>query len=169
MGVYFVSPALSDCDQRADRDRAPRRGRSPPAMGCSSKRRPTTLASPHDIRGARRMLERPRLGGHGLRAGHQALGGALQFEQAGGAIALAVVDRGHQVRDLVGQPVAPLVNLPADFEEAERLAMLGVLERCCARCRAAATCASAPGRTRWDWRRARARRDRSRTRAPLPR
>ncbi len=49
------------------------------------------------------MFEGARFGGGGLGAGHQALGGALDFEQAGGAIALTVVDRGHQVRNFVGQ------------------------------------------------------------------
>ena len=43
--------------------------------------------------------------GAASRAGHQALGRALDLEQAGGAIALAVVDGRGQVRDFVGQAV----------------------------------------------------------------
>jgi hypothetical protein len=57
--------------------------------------------------------------GHGPRARQQAFGGALEFEQAAGAIALAVVERGHQVRNLFGQALLPPVNLQADFEQPE--------------------------------------------------
>ena len=60
-------------------------------------------AAPEDLGGARRVLERARLGGLRLRAGHQAFGRALDLEQAGRAIALAVVDSGRQVRNFLGQ------------------------------------------------------------------
>ncbi len=66
--------------------------------------RPTVRPRQTDLGGARRVLERARLGGLGLGAGHQALGGALDLEQAGRAIALAIVDSGRQVRNFVGQP-----------------------------------------------------------------
>ena len=41
---------------------------------------------------------------------------------------MTLVDGRGQMRDLVGQAAAPPVNLQADFEQAERFAVLGVFE-----------------------------------------
>ena len=69
-----------------------------------------------------------RAGGRGarVRAGHQALGGALQLEDLGLAFVLAV-NRGDQMRHLARQPVLLLVNLAPDLEQPEILEMFAVL------------------------------------------
>ena len=74
-----------------------------------------------------------------LRAGHQALGGALEFEESGGAVALALVDRGDQVRDFVRQALGGACESPGRFRTAGSSRDAWRSRRCCARCRAAAT------------------------------
>src|SRR5713226_10571508 len=73
------------------------------------------------------MLVTPRHGWPHLRSWHQAFGGTLQLKQVLYRLILAVSD-GHQVRNLPRKTFGLLVNLAADFEKAEALEMLAVLD-----------------------------------------
>ena len=83
-------------------------------------------AAPVKVGRSRGVFERARRGRYGFRPGQQALGGALDLEEAGAAIAVTLVNSRRQVRDLVGQPRRTRVNFGADFEQAERVPVLAV-------------------------------------------
>ena len=81
--------------------------------------RPTRSPRQVDFRGARRMLVGSGLRRDHLRSGQQALRRTFDLEQAFLAAALPLVDSSGQVRHLVGQAFVGLVNLQADFKQAE--------------------------------------------------
>src|SRR5215813_2200580 len=85
------------------------------------------IAPPH-LRRPHRVLERARRHGKGLRVRQKAFRRAFYFEKTRAAISLLLIDCCREVRDLVRQSGSAFVNLHADFEKPERIAVLGVVQ-----------------------------------------
>ena len=96
--------------------------------GMQFEEAPRHRAAPVDFSRARRVLIRQGGAGAHFGAGHQALGRALHFKQTRGAVAILVIDRRGQMRNLARQTLRLLVDLAADFEDAERVEVFAVLE-----------------------------------------
>jgi hypothetical protein len=148
----------------SDPDRAWPCGRSRPATDAvrrGGRRARPSRGFPPRGPGARRAWRRR----GAPRAGHQAFGGALHFEQARRAIAVPRAVMAAARCGISRAGLAAACESPGRFRRCGRLAMLAVFQHVAPAGRAAATCAAAPGRARWDWPRARARPARCRTRA----